>query len=377
MRIHILINCYWGSAISGGDRRVLELMRRWVKTDYILVYTSTGFANIMEKEGIVPQEVYLTDSVKETKKSIIVAYFLRTLGCIKALRLKVKQGDIIYSPTDILPDVIPAITSVQGAKWCVVTHHIYEDFYKRPGNIIRNFISCMQQKVALFLARKHSDVIITPSPVVYNCLINKQRIGNLVLSGNGVDFDVIDSINASPIVFDAAILCRLSHSKGIFELPEVWRNVVKEHPFAKLAIMGGGNEETIEELNRAFFEMGIADNVDIMGFVTTERAFSILKSAKLFVFTSHEEGWGIAIAEAMACGIPVVAYDLPVYRDIFPEGILVCDIKDTAKMAGLINDLLSCPQKCVELGEKGMSFVRKHYALDALAQTEYNAIVNG
>ena len=41
-----------------------------------------------------------------------------------------------------------------------------------------------------------------------------------------------------------------------------------------------------------------------------------MKSSKLFIFPSYEEGWGISITEAMACGLAVVCYDLKAY-DVF------------------------------------------------------------
>ena len=48
--------------------------------------------------------------------------------------------------------------------------------------------------------------------------------------------------------------------------------------------------------------------------ISGKDALSVVKSVLVFVFPSHEEGWGIAICEAMACGLAVVAYDLPAYE---------------------------------------------------------------
>jgi glycosyltransferase involved in cell wall biosynthesis len=42
-----------------------------------------------------------------------------------------------------------------------------------------------------------------------------------------------------------------------------------------------------------------------------------MKASKVFVFPSLLEGWGLAVAEALACGLPVVCYDIPAIREIF------------------------------------------------------------
>jgi glycosyltransferase involved in cell wall biosynthesis len=59
-----------------------------------------------------------------------------------------------------------------------------------------------------------------------------------------------------------------------------------------------------------------------LGYLADDAAFSVMKSAKIFVFPSHEEGFGMAVLEAMVLGLPVVAWDLPVYREVFPVGLL-------------------------------------------------------
>jgi glycosyltransferase involved in cell wall biosynthesis len=47
--------------------------------------------------------------------------------------------------------------------------------------------------------------------------------------------------------------------------------------------------------------------VEVTGFVSRERLRELYRAAKLFVYPSHEEGFGIPPLEAMACGAPVIA----------------------------------------------------------------------
>ena len=54
MRIHIFINCHWNEGISGGDKRVLEIMKRWANMQDVemYVYTSRSFAKLMKDYGL-------------------------------------------------------------------------------------------------------------------------------------------------------------------------------------------------------------------------------------------------------------------------------------------------------------------------------------
>lgn len=70
--------------------------------------------------------------------------------------------------------------------------------------------------------------------------------------------------------------------------------------------------------------------------------FSQMKKARILFAPSHEEGWGIFICEAMAAGLPVVAYDLPVFQHIYAGAYAAVpkfEVKAfAAEVVGLLND---------------------------------------
>ena len=79
----------------------------------------------------------------------------------------------------------------------------------------------------------------------------------------------------------------------------------KEHQF-KLLIAGEGR--LLHSLQKKAKKLGIEDQVEFLGFVEDMPAF--FRSLDIFLLSSHYEGFGYVIAEAMASRKPVVAFDI-------------------------------------------------------------------
>lgn len=107
-----------------------------------------------------------------------------------------------------------------------------------------------------------------------------------------------------PIVISAG---RLSHQKGFDLLVRAFRPVAREHPRWRLRIYGRGRQEA--KLHVRVLRYGLTDQVRLMG--ATERLDRRLAAASLFVLSSRSEGFPMVLLEAMACGLPVVAFDCP------------------------------------------------------------------
>lgn len=366
--------------MSGGDRRLIEILRLWQHDELLdlFLYTTEDFSNLLKDERIDIQKTYLTDGGR--KKNIVFSYFSRQKNCEIKLMENLQPGDVIYSPTDIMPDVIPAVKAKRKyknqIKWCVITYHIYEAFYKRPGNIITNFLSGMQQKYDIAKAKKNADVMMSTSAVVLN-LFKKQGWDSdrLKLVDCAVDLEAIHESKKEMEVYDAVFLARLNYSKGIMELPEIWKKVCDMYPTAKLAIIGKGNEEIVDELKEKIKSFGVEENVDLLGFMETNEAFSLMKKSKMFLFPSHEEGWGMAIAEAMVCGLPVVAYELEIYKYIFKKGILLCNLLDVDAMANQVCDLLENDNYRKALGLEGKEYIEANYSFELTAKKELDVLL--
>jgi glycosyltransferase involved in cell wall biosynthesis len=111
----------------------------------------------------------------------------------------------------------------------------------------------------------------------------------------------------------AVFVGRLSPEKGLADLIAAWKQVQAELPNAQLIIVGSGPQE--EHLR------GISlDQPSIQWAGATSQPQRYLRAADLFILPSHEEGISIALLEAMAAAVPVVATDIPGNRALIESG---------------------------------------------------------
>ncbi len=101
-------------------------------------------------------------------------------------------------------------------------------------------------------------------------------------------------------------------------------------------------------------------NIDVLGHLEDDEAFGVVKSSKIFAFPSHEEGFGIAVLEAMACGLSVVAWDLPIYEGIYERNILRVPIDSIKQFAETVIKLLDDEELRSNLGSNAQEFVKKY-----------------
>ncbi|HEY2804987.1 MAG TPA: glycosyltransferase family 4 protein [Gemmatimonadales bacterium] len=90
------------------------------------------------------------------------------------------------------------------------------------------------------------------------------------------------------------------------------------HRSARLWIAGAGDDRP--RLERAARELGIAGNVEFLGFVSEDRKLELYRRAWAVVLPSLKEGWGITNLEAAGCGTPALAADNSALRESVRDG---------------------------------------------------------
>jgi glycosyltransferase involved in cell wall biosynthesis len=118
--------------------------------------------------------------------------------------------------------------------------------------------------------------------------------------------------------------------------------------------------------------LGAISGVTLHGYQPEERVRELLSAADLFVCTSHEEGLGLPLLEAQYAGLPIVAPDAAIFREVLDSSGVFIDPADPASAAGRIASLL---------GEHGW---RSRYATldinnierwNALAKADRDAVI--
>lgn len=101
-------------------------------------------------------------------------------------------------------------------------------------------------------------------------------------------------------------LSRIHVKKGIELLIDAWKRLQNDFSDWKLVIVGNGEVDYIDTLRRRINDAGLADCVSIQEPVFGNDKVQLYQSSALFVLPSFSENFGMVIAEAMSCGVPVI-----------------------------------------------------------------------
>ncbi len=149
------------------------------------------------------------------------------------------------------------------------------------------------------------------------------------------------------VIGTVSVMDRAHRFKGI----DLLLKAAVDHPSAYILLVGDGNIRA--EYERLVADLGIADRVRFAGKLSNEDLITAFRSMDIFAFpsTSGAEAFGIAMLEAMSCGIPVIASALPGVREVAKDaGLLVApnDVKDLSRAMG---EMLNNDQKRQEFAQ--------------------------
>lgn len=358
------MNSFWnnGKGMSGGDQMFLQIFRRlrnnWNK---FYIITSIDGKKVIKTNKINNVKFIITQ--KMSSKKIFFSYLKRTKLAIKEINLF--SADLIYSTSDFFPDVLPAYFYKKknpSSLWFQCVFHIYPNWKHRPGKKINNFVAQYLQKYSLWLAKKADYILVINHQVKNYLLKNGFSEKQIKFNTPGIDNFFLEKLSVSSTThfYQATFVARLKPSKGIFDLIKIWKLVVNKHPEYKLAIIGGGSDEIKRNMQEKIISFGLENNIDIFGYLSNKETFSLVKNSNLFLFPSHEEGFGIAVAEAMACGVPVIAWDLPVYKEIFENYIYRINCFNYKSFSDNILSLMSNQSQRKKIAKEAEAFIKKY-----------------
>jgi teichuronic acid biosynthesis glycosyltransferase TuaC len=136
---------------------------------------------------------------------------------------------------------------------------------------------------------------------------------------------------------------RLHRIKNVPSLLEALAMVKTTIPDAKLVIAGDGPQRKM--LEDMIGQLKLNKDVSLVGHLSPGQLGEHMRKAGVLVLPSFSEGWGNVVTEALACGLPVVASDLPCIREQLtaPELGLFCDPNSPKDLAEKIIKLIKNP----------------------------------
>jgi glycosyltransferase involved in cell wall biosynthesis len=165
-------------------------------------------------------------------------------------------------------------------------------------------------------------------------------------------------------------LSRLDPKKGLDLLLKAFAAVRARVPAACLVLAGDGQPAYVESLKAQAHALGISSDVVWPGFLAGEQKRAALAEAQVFALPSYSENFGIAVAEAMAAGLPVVVSDqVAIHADVSRAraGLVVrCDARELGDALVL---LLTNATLRHAMGQEGRALARETYSLRAVSRT--------
>ena len=376
MRILLVHNTLNDSvSISGVLREYVNMARVWVAEGHTVDFLTGRVAQAQLRDlapecGRLSSDDFFdaTAQLHQTWRHF-PAYAWR---CLSALRRPQTGYDVVYATCPFVVETFCArvIARRLGVPWGVKIQHVLGAQTQRLG-FINRLLLWGEKKSARWASTEAAFVYCLSPVVARDYLALEKRLGltprDTLTVGSSIDLDQFKLLPDSQKKHDVVFLGRLHELKGVFDLPEVWAQVKAARPTATLKVIGEGPHRTA--VMEQFAVRKLMAGVEFTGAIGEADKNRLLAEARLGLSLSSEEGWGLAVNEYLASELPVVAYDLPVFREVFPEVLYSVPLKDKRAAAQAILHLLDNRTDRMTLGRQGRELVQR-YDYRAMAREE-------
>lgn len=304
---------------------------------------------------IVPTPVYDIDHEGAGAFEVVSGFVRRAFATKPILESRIRKlldsgeaDSVSIFFQDHLPETLPAfhVKKVFGDKVelffgrHLMVYSLFSSFrdihaksFSLPGP--RMIYHYLTQTMATMKARRCEVTFSVPGAVDRDFLVGKGFARDkVIVTPYAPEKQLVQSVKSGPKTERMAYLGRYHPQKGLEDLIDIAR-YFKELTGRDFELDLMGNLNPLKEKIPADMKASFA----FLGSVYSEDKYRRLKESKVFVFPSYHESFGLVILEAMACGVPVVAYDLEVYREIFTKGIVKVPVGDKRGFAEALKRL--------------------------------------
>lgn len=342
MRIHILHTGFVSkTSMSGGDQLIFDIVSRLPK-EWEFVVITPEFAKVFWKTVSHPylEFRYLPSNRFDFRGDPFSTFWSYVIRAWQTYQILKRERDIkvVYSCSDVAyADVWPAflIARTEKLKWISRVYHVLLPPGVRQGNLFINLVAVWLQRLSFWSMKKRSWVTLALNEKLRLELIELGfSESKTKILGAGIDFNYIHNYKPSKkYEYEVVALGRVAAVKGIFDTVKIWKEVHKYNPKWKLCWIGQGDPGTTQQIRHKIKKEGLQNSFLMKGFLEKRVVLDIFKSAKVFICPDHENGWGLAVSEAMSASLPVVSYSIDIFGSVYKKGFLSCPLFDTQAFA--------------------------------------------
>ena len=185
---------------------------------------------------------------------------------------------------------------------------------------------------------------------------------------NGIDVENIELKQEWKRKKQILFLSRIHVKKGINFLLEAVAELKKELTGYTIHIAGEGDEQYINQLKEQGKQLGIESMVDFCGGVYGEKKWQLFRDADIFVLPTYSENFGIAVAEALASGTPVITTNGTPWEELNTRHCGWYTEIGTEATAKALRQFLQTPEEELEnMGKRGRKLIEEKYSTTMVA----------
>ena len=294
--------------------------------------------------------------------------FIWSPGLFKELKMNIEEYDIVHAHGyHLLSSVYGCYLAKKRRKTFVLTGHdmLITDDLPLSARIFKRIYDL---SLGRYLLMNASNMIALTEDQIEQYTKRGGDKSRIAVIPNAIDLEKYMSCeNPAKDKSGKSLLFvgRLEKYKGIQDVVGMMPSLLASEPDVRLTIVGGdsGFRQELEGLSK---RLGVSDNIVFTGEVSSEDLLEKYREADIFVLPSRMEGFGIVLLEAMASGLPCVAYSIPSVRTLIEHGKTGLLAENEKEFFESILCLLK--NDCIRsrIRESGLEYV-KRYSVENMA----------
>jgi glycosyltransferase involved in cell wall biosynthesis len=353
--------------LGGIETHVREISKRLVKLGVdIKVYTTDPSGKLPKKENIDGVEIHRFRSYAPNSMYYFSPNLFFELG-------KVKHAKIIHVHSfPDFPSLAAALVKDIIKKPIVFTPHYWGSSHVTGTSIWRTSVkNFYNRRLGKFTFSKFNKVV-TISNFEKEILVEKFEVAEKQLRyiPNGVDTEKIKDITRKKTgVSTILYVGRLEEYKGVNFLINAFPRIKSFFPEARLVIVGKGSYKL--ELVSLANNLGVQDSTEFLENLSGEELMQLYLSSSLFVTLSQYEALPVALLEAMAHGLPVIATSVGGVPEVIQSGKngFLLDYPPNEKtLINIVKPLLEDPELSNKVGSSAKQTILSKFSWDDVAR---------